>query len=129
MRILLLSFSLLIFTYCTKSQSPDCSKIHVGKFELNTEASGITSIVRTGKQQIETNKKYNITEQYDVAWIDDCTYQLKNRKVISGKPTYDIKPTDIITVKVMKIENDIMFFQCSYSFSDYVFEGEMRILD
>lgn len=128
MRILLCSFLLLIFINCTKAQSPDCSKIHVGKFEMDSDTYGITSIVRTGKQQIETNKKYGIKVQYDVHWIDDCTYQLKNRTIISGKSAPDAQPTDVVTVKIITIENDMMHVQCSSNFSDQVLGYEMKIL-
>jgi len=128
MKTLIFTYLLVILSINAKSQSFDCGKIHVGKFELDSEETGITSILRTDKQQYETNKKYDVKVQYDIVWVDNCTYQLKNRKLISGKLS-EGDPTDIILVKVLKIENNIMFVQCSSNYSDFISESEIKILN
>ena len=128
MKTLIFTYLLVILSINAKSQSFDCSKIHVGKFELDSEETGITSILRTDKQQYETNKKYDVKVQYDIVWVDNCTYQLKNRKLISGKLS-EGDPTDIILVKVLKIENNIMFVQCSSNYSDFISESQIKILN
>jgi hypothetical protein len=37
-----------------------------------------------------------------IQWLDECTYQLFNRRVIRGiEPTFPSEPTDTITVHIV----------------------------
>ncbi|MGZ5244627.1 MAG: hypothetical protein ACXWEY_04875 [Bacteroidia bacterium] len=41
---------------------------------------GTTIITRTTNKQIEENKKLGTKRSFDVVWVDDCTYELRNKK-------------------------------------------------
>jgi len=119
---------LLIILNSCSSISQNCNEIHVGNFELNSTVSGKTKIHRTEKLQIETNEFMKVKSQYDINWVDDCTYQLKNRKLLSGNEEYNGEPNDIFTVKILKIEGSKIFVRTSANFTDSVFESQIDIV-
>lgn len=63
---------------------PDCSKVKYGSFKQADEGNGELVITRKGKTQIEENTKIGLKISLDVVWTSDCTYELKNAKVLKG---------------------------------------------
>jgi hypothetical protein len=119
---------LLLFISCAKSQSIDCKKVHTGNFELNSKVSGKTKIVRTEKYQFETNEFMNVKSRYDIVWIDDCHYELRNRTLLSGTDKYNGEPTDIFKIEIVKIEGSKIFVKTGANFAKEVYDGEIDIV-
>ncbi|MGZ8570097.1 MAG: hypothetical protein ACXWW0_11965 [Bacteroidia bacterium] len=74
---------LIIFIFlCTQafSQEVNCKKYRTGVFSMTDKEIGTTIITRTTNKQIEENKKLGTKRSFDVVWVDDCTYELRNKK-------------------------------------------------
>lgn len=124
----ILLFLLLVFSFNANSQKLNCNRVHIGKFELDSETFGKTEILRTKNLQIETNKFLDVKVQYDILWINDCVYELRNRKLLSGTSKYDGEPGDIIKVEILKIEKNKIFVRTSANFSEKTFETVINIV-
>lgn len=79
-----------------KAQS--CKSVQLGKFKIHNEKTGVTFISRTDNYQIEENKTLDIKMMFTIVWIDDCTYELRPYKLLSGNPRFFIKDIIITTV-------------------------------
>ncbi|MCW1147569.1 hypothetical protein [Flavobacterium lacisediminis] len=108
------------------AQSLDCKKMQVGKFELVSKTSGTTIIERTKNTQTETNETMQIKTSYDLVWTSECSYELRNRKVIEGSSKFVMKPTDVIRVEIIKIEDAKLTVKITSNFSDKVAEAEIN---
>lgn len=100
--------------------------MQVGKFELTSKTSGTTIIERTKNTQTETNKTMNLKTSYDLVWINDCRYELRNRKVLEGTSKFVMQPTDVITVEIIKIEGTKLLVKITSNFSDKIAEVEIN---
>ncbi len=121
-------FFLAILTFLSSisfAQSLDCKKMQVGKFELTSKTSGTTIIERTKNTQTETNETMNLKTSYDLVWINECRYELRNRKVLEGTSKFVMQPTDVITVEIIKIEDTKLLVKVTSNFSDKVAEVEI----
>jgi hypothetical protein len=97
----------------------------VGTFELDAGEYGIITIIRTENSQIETNDFMNFHATYDVFWIDECHYELRNKKVIKGESKYGNNPSDIIKAEVLKITGSKILLKLSSNYTDFVTECEI----
>ncbi|HCN48509.1 MAG TPA: hypothetical protein DIT10_05360 [Chryseobacterium sp.] len=119
-------FSALLFLSLTlNAQTSPCKAAHIGKFQVDSGESGITVIERNKKTQTEINEKMGYKARYDIVWIDDCHYELRNRTVIKGKSWEGSSPTDILKAEILKVVNGKVFLRLGSNFSDEVMECEM----
>lgn len=119
-------FLLTFLSSMSFAQSLDCKKMQVGKFELVSKTSGTTIIERTKNTQTETNETMQIKTSYDLVWINECSYELRNRKVVEGNSKFVMKPTDVVTVEIIKIEGTKLTVKITSNFSDKVAEVEIE---
>lgn len=120
---------ILLLTFLSSisfAQSLDCKKMQVGKFELVSKTSGTTIIERTKNKQTETNETMNLKTSYDLVWINECSYELRNRKVIEGTSKFVMKPTDVIHIEIIKIKDTKLTVKISSNFNDKVVEAEIN---
>ena len=74
---------------CTSAYARDggiklsCRQFHTGKYYLDDSIAGRTIIERTEHTQVETSESRHVKAEFDINWVNDCTYVLKLRKVIS----------------------------------------------
>ncbi|PWN61243.1 hypothetical protein [Chryseobacterium viscerum] len=115
----------LLFSLVINAQNFKCKSAHIGKFQVDNGEYGITVIERNSTSQIETNEKMGYKARYDISWINDCQYQLKNRKVIKGKSHEGSTPDDVLMATILKVVNEKVFLRLSSNFSDEVMECEM----
>ncbi|UUC44163.1 hypothetical protein [Flavobacterium cerinum] len=109
-----------------QGQEINCKKFHVGKFRHVSDVSGTTQIVRTKNTQTEVNEKLKVKVVYDIRWIDDCTYEISNRRIISEKNKTDKDEMNfILNVKILRSEGNKVFVSYTSNFSDDVYEGIM----
>lgn len=67
--------------------------------------------------------------QYDVVWINGCTYELRNNKVLSGDKRFQGKKTDVITVEIIKVNGSTYTARSSSNFHEGVLESEVQVLN
>lgn len=123
-----LLFYVLFFSITISCQNLNCKDVHIGKFEINSKLSGKTEILRTKECQIETNDFMNVKIEYDIVWIDECNYELRNRQLLSGTSKYNGLPTDVIKVQILDIRGNKIFIKTGANFSDQFFEGVIDIV-
>lgn len=118
---------LILFSFQVgKAQTLKCSEMHTGKFELKHDNSPAVSIIeRTDTLQIETNEYLKVKRSYKVIWIDDCTFELHDRKVLEGETPINGKPTDVLKIEIIKIEGQNVHIRLSSNYSDMVRETVM----
>ena len=76
-----------------------------------TVGSSTYKIVRTEKEQKETNVETGEWATWDVTWQDDCTYTITIKKRSPEKPTKH----PVMVVKIIKVAGDFVYFD---SFGD-----------
>lgn len=128
MKIILGIILLSASTFAFGQKKVDCSEVKTGKFRLMDEEIGTTLIKRTKTKQIENNKELKVKAKYDVVWIDDCTYQLKNPKRKKGDAKFIGQAGQVITVKILWIEDGVMRVKSSANFADIVVESNIEVL-
>lgn len=118
---------LILFSFQVgKAQTLKCTEMHTGKFELKHDNSPAVSIIeRTDTLQIETNEYLKVKRSYKVIWIDDCTFELHDRKVLEGETPINGKPTDVLTIEIIKIEGQNVHIRLTSNYSDMVRETVM----
>lgn len=119
-------FSLIALAFCFHGNAQTHCKIaQTGTFEIDSGEYGVTKIERNEKMQTETNEQMGFQAKYDVTWIDDCHYELSNKKVLKGEARPGSKPTDIMKAEIVKVEGNKIFLRLSSNFSDFVTECEI----
>ena len=116
---------LFLTFYCQKnySQASNCEQMHVGKFELKSKVSGTTTIIRTATTQTEINKLMDVKSIYDIVWIDKCTYELRNRRLLKGDTKYNGEPNDVFKIHILKVEGIKAWLKTTANFTDFVTES------
>ena len=71
-----------------------CKYFHKRTFSLPSIDGTDHKIIRNNKKQIEIVSFKGLQSEYDIKWIDECTYILYNRRVTKGVNEYpDFKDT------------------------------------
>lgn len=106
----------------TFSQTTDCKSVRLGKFE-STSQSGIKTIIeRTENTQFESIESMKLKSAYDLVWINDCTYELRNRRVLEGTSKFVMQPKDIIKVEITSVEAEKQMVKISSNFNEKIIE-------
>ena len=74
----------LVFSLGTLAQE-DCAKIKNGTFKSVEEGRGDLIIIRKGKVQTEEHAATGLKLTMEVVWTSDCTYELRNVRVVKGE--------------------------------------------
>ena len=116
----------IAFSLNTNAQVTNCDAAQVGTFELDSGEYGITRIERNKKTQTETNEFMGYKATYDVTWIDDCTYELRHKKILKGEsPRKGNEATDVTKAEILKIEGAKIMVRLSSNYSTFVTECEI----
>lgn len=106
-RTLTLMVAFLVFAG-VQGQSPSCKLFVHGTFQeggtdkqsvISGKPSGIRTL-RRGHTQKEHHKATGLKLVYQVRWVDECTYQLYDRKVTHGQADATMAPADTLTVHI-----------------------------
>jgi hypothetical protein len=127
MKYILLLTVVIMASNHSKAQTKNCLRVHEGTFKLTSE-QGTTIIKRTKTKQIETDPKIKFKATYDVVWLDDCTYQLRKPKLISGDPRLAGNSSSVLTVKIIEVKAKSYVVRTSANFTDMVLEREIEII-
>lgn len=106
-----------------------CKNVQIGDFKLTSEYSGTTYISRTENHQTERNIDHGYEARFDVVWIDECTYELRNKKFIKGPDFLKGKEGAILTVEILEVKENSIVVSSSSNFTDIKTEVEMEILN
>lgn len=112
----------------TPKKSPDCRSLHEGKFKVSHSQSGTTIITRTKDIQIEENVDYGVKMSFDIKWIDDCTYELRPKKMISGDPAFMGPAGSYLTVHIKDIKDNTYTAVTSSSDTPEVMEFTVDVI-
>lgn len=102
-KIFLLLIVILGFSFFSYSQN--CKNYRNGKFKLQDDNLGVTYIIeRKGNLQTERKVGEDMVLDFEVVWIDDCTYTLK-----SSRKTAEFLNTNVdLIVKIKDISGDYL---------------------
>ena len=106
-----------------------CEPAHIGTFEHVSEATGKTMIYRTATSQKEVNDTLKYEATFDIKWVDSCTYELSNKKMIKGDSRLSGLPSDILRVQILKMEGNVIYVRVSSNFSDRIMETTMTKME
>ena len=100
--------------------------MHTGSFKVVTKESGTTLIKRTEKQQFERNDYLGYEIILDITWIDECSYELRPKKLIKGDPSIMGDGNNFVRTKIKNITAKGYIAETTGSFSpdsiDFVVE-------
>lgn len=117
--------SISVYSY---GQKHNCKSLHEGVFKLLSDQTGVTVITRNKNIQTEINEKLATTIVYNVTWIDDCTYELRLKKQLSGDTQLAGKKDDVLTVKILKVKDKSYTARTSANFTTLTLEREIQIV-
>ena len=120
---------ILFFTSYNFIVSPNCSDLKTGKFKVKSEENGTVFITRTQNKQIEENEDYRVKIRYKVKWIDDCTYQLYDAKILKGDNNVKRNRTDTLTVNINNVKAGSYQAFITSNYSDISISTEIEIVE
>ena len=122
MRLLLMSFALVILTSCLENKSSSVDDFRVGKFKTELEDQDYVSVaVRNDSIQIES---YNgKKDTFDISWLDPFEY------VLLKKNPKNLLDSTAFHVKIISIGNDSYDFKAYYKGSKFQQKGTAFKID
>ena len=106
----------LVFSSAAFGQKPSCKSLHIGDFKIVSKEGGTTLIKRTEEEQWEKNESYGYEVIFSIKWIDDCTYELRPRKLIKGDPSIMGDGTNFVKTRIKDISDNTYVAETSASF-------------
>lgn len=101
---ILLLFTFII-TLATYGQQNDCSKLKEGTFKLTDPASKKTSIIkRSGNIQTEQMEDADEVYDFDLVWVDDCTYTITPTAATAAR-NKELQKAGTMMVKITKVKD------------------------
>jgi len=127
-RLVLLTLSIQIFTLTVLGQKPTCKSLHTGSFKIFTKETGTTFIKRTEKLQTEINDDLGYEIIFDITWINECTYELRPKKLIKGDPSIMGDGKDVLKTRIKEISNNTYVAETSANFNSGIKDFVVEII-
>ena len=128
-RFVFISIFIQLFSLAIFAQKQDCKAVHTGSYKVVAKESGTTFIKRTPTQQTEINEGFGIEIIFDIKWIDECTYELRPKKIVKGDPSLLGDGTNFVRVKIKDITVKTYIAETTASFTKETMEFLVEILD
>lgn len=131
MRLKLIVF-IFLAQFCLlgiQAQKPTCKSLHIGSFKVTSAESGTTFIKRGQKEQIEKNDFLGYEVVFDIKWLDECTYELRPKKLIKGDPSIMGNGNDFVRTKIKNITAKGYTAETTASFSPGSADFEVQIIN
>ena|SRR5687768_5724256 len=125
---IILTLSIQIFSLVLFGQKPTCKSLHTGSFKVVTKESGTTIIKRTKKLQTEKNDDFGYEIIFEIVWINECTYELRPKKVIKGDPSIIGDGTQVVKARIKEITNNTYIAETSSNFTAEVLNIVVEII-
>jgi hypothetical protein len=117
-----------IITLTSFDQIPTCKSLHSGRFKVFSKQSGTTYIERSATEQIETNEDLGYKLILSIKWIDECTYELRPKKLIKGDPSVMGDGKSFMTTHIKNITSKAYTAETSASFSPAIMDFVVEII-
>jgi hypothetical protein len=127
-KLAFLTFFIFVTTLTAIAQKTTCKSLHTGSFKVFTKESGNTFIERTEKYQLEKNDKLGYEIIFDITWTDECTYELRPKKLIKGDPAILGDGTNVLKTKIKKISDNSYIAETSANFNDGIVDFTVEII-
>jgi len=127
MKNVIFTFMFLSSLFCF-GQKNNCESVRVGVFKIDVGESPVQVITRNDKYQFEEIKEFDYKARFEINWIDDCTYELLNKKVLQGNLPMEIPKDLIVRIKILNVEDDTVTVRCSSNLTDFVADLKMDII-
>ena len=128
MRILIIFILFILTDNVSFGQNRTCKSLQAGKFKVVTKESGTTFIERSNDLQIEENDALGYKIEFDITWVDECTYELRPKRLIKGDPVIMGNGKNVLTTRIRNITNTHYVAETSANFSDVVMDFEVEIV-
>lgn len=97
---------MLLFSFLGYSQSIDCSKFKDGTFKLtDPKTKKVCIITRKGDKQTEKMEDADEAYDFDIVWIDNCTYTVSPTPATAAR-NKEVLKAGTMTVKITKTKDD-----------------------
>ena len=127
-RQVILTLSIQLFTLTILGQKPTCKSLHTGSSKVFTKEAGTTFIKRTEKLQTEKNDDLGYEIIFDIVWINECTYELRPKKLIKGDPSIMGDGTHVLKTRIKEISNNSYIAETSANFNPGIFDFVVEII-
>lgn len=107
----------------------DCSKLKNGNFKSSEAGRGDLLISRKGKVQTEEHVATGVKLSMDIIWTSDCSYDLKNIKVLKGEFVNPFPSDAVVHNEIIEVNNKSYRVRCWVSVApDQKFEFTIQII-
>lgn len=125
-KILFLAF--LFVSQLIQAQTSGCLPLQKGKFKMNSDDYGPTYITRTKTAQIEEMPKLGIKAKFDITWVSECKYELRNKVLLEGEPFANEPENVVVIVEITKVNLKSYNIKVSTNLSDMTMDGVVEIV-
>lgn len=101
----------------------DCARAREGRFTDAMTPGQVTHIVRTATEQREHTSSTTREVRLRLRWLDDCTYQLYDRRIIGEEEPFPTKSTDTVTVHIIDMDAEGFTYEARATFWSEVVKG------
>ncbi len=116
------SFIIISLIFISFTLKKECKDFQEGTFELDSADGSSHIITRKDNKQIENSSKTGTISEFEIKWLDDCSYILFNRKITKGTDLYPESNSDTLINEVIEINGD--FYKVKSTMKGYDFESE-----
>lgn len=128
----LTTWIVLLFSTSAYTQSTSCKDFKNGNFEISNDQMGLLKISRQGSEQIEYIEKAGIKFQYEVKWLNECTYTLKLVKILESPKGYQLPKeakSMILTINIIETKDKSYIQKTSSNIYDIVQTNEVFVVE
>lgn len=123
----LLAFSCLHSCMLQKDGFKDnCKKNFPGKWKYDDYSTSTIHVVRTKDKQFEYTQNGKYFYEYDIKWLEDCTYQMTFLTTSDPNPAI-AREGDKLIVEIISIDKNILEY--STTFDGKLDTGTMTRID
>jgi hypothetical protein len=119
----------LLVVMGSQAQVNKCKKVRKGIFKLVMPGRGTTVVTRTPTKQIESNDSTGYKASFDMVWNDNCSYILRNRKILSGESKSEWKLNYEIKIDILEVTDTTYKAHFSCNFSNFVTDIQLQIVE
>lgn len=108
----ILFFAITIMFTSACAQKSDCNDYHDGVYKIVSNDNKTHLIIRKDDKQVEDVQEDNYLAEFDIEWIDDCTYLLTNKNVIHKPKDYIEHGPSVFKVTITDISENYLTLRC-----------------
>lgn len=106
-------------------QNTACTDFKDGKFKLTDAELGDFIIERKGAKQVEYSERHKMKLEFNVEWLNECTYTLKLNRVLANPDSIKFTEGLILTVEIVETTEGAYVQRTSSNLYDVVVQSEL----